>query len=89
MAPGAYALFRFFRARPRGVNVYLYKTGTPSEAAHGRVTEDHPISLYDANGVLTTNGWEDLEQVFWGGTGPYTLISDWASVLTAAGYSVA
>lgn len=81
-------LFRFFRARPSGVNVYLYKLGSLSEAAHGRVTEDDPITLYDTAGQPTTNGWEDLEVVFYGGHGPTTLISDWETVLTDAGYTV-
>lgn len=81
-------LFRFFRARPAGINVYLYKANSLSAAHWGRVTESDPITLYDANAVPTTNGWDDLEIVFWGGSGPYTLINDWATVLTNAGYTV-
>lgn len=79
---------RFYKARPAGVNVYLYKTGSLSATAHGRVSEDDPIALYDANGVMTSNGWDDIEVVFWGGHGPTTLIKDWSTVLTNAGYTV-
>lgn len=87
--PLAVRLMRFYRSRPTGINVYLYKAGSLSEAAHGRVTEEDPVALYDSTtGVLTTNGWDDIEMVFWGGHGPYDLISDWASVLSGAGYTV-
>lgn len=81
-------LFRFFKARPAGINVYLYKAGSVSEAKWGRVTEIDPIALYDSNAVATTTGWSDIETVFWGGSGPYTLIRDWEQVLTDAGYHV-
>jgi hypothetical protein len=79
---------RFYRARPVGVNVYMYRVGTLSATAHGRVTEDDPIALYDSDGVMTSDGWSDIEMVFWGGTGPYALQSDWATVLTDAGYTI-
>lgn len=81
-------LFRFFRARPSGVNVYLYKAGSLSAVAHGRVDETDPIALYDTNGVVTTNGWEDLETVFWGGCQPVEVTDEQATVLTAAGYTI-
>lgn len=85
---GAFRLFRFFRARPAGVNVYLYKSGSLSAAAHGRVTEDDPTALYDSLGVLTTDGWQDIEVVFWGGHAAVVVTSDQAVALTAAGYLV-
>ena len=75
-----YALMRFFRARPEGVNVYMYREGSTfatylesKTPPLSRVTEDDPVALYDSDGVVTTNGWDDLEIVFWGGTGPYTV----------------
>ena len=75
------------------MNVYLYKVGSTtatSLAAQSlpRVSETDPISLYDSAGAVTTNGWDDLEIVFWGGTGPYTVTAAQATVLTAAGYTI-
>ena len=85
---GAFRLFRFYKARPTGVNVYMYKIGSLFAAARGRVTEEDPVTLYDSNAVMTSNGWDDIEVVFWGAHAPTTLIDDWATVLTAAGYIV-
>ena len=85
---GQVRLFRYYKARPTGVNVYLYKAGSPSAIAHGRVTEEDPITLYNSAGVATSTGWEDIEVVFYGGHEPTTLIRDWEDVLTAAGYTV-
>lgn len=86
---------RFFRARPEGVNVYIYKVGsttanylaglTPSQ---GRVTEDDPVTLYDSAGVPTTNGWDDLEIVFWGGTNAVDITASQAAALVSAGYTI-
>lgn len=84
----AFRLYRFFRSRPSGVNVYLYKAGTVSATAHGRVTEDDPTTLYDSSGNATTDGWSDLQRVFWGGTTAVDVTSEEATLLTDAGYTV-
>ncbi len=81
-------LFRYFKARPEGINVYLYKVGSASAAAHGRVDEDDPVTLYDANGVAISTGWSDLEMVFWGGCQAVTITQAQADALRAAGYTV-
>lgn len=85
----AHRLFRFFRSRPAGVNVYLYKTGTLSATAHGRVTETDPVTLYDSSGNPTSNGWQDLELVFWGGCAAVEVTASQKSALESAGYTVA
>lgn len=84
----AFRLFRFFSARPAGVNVYLYRTGTVSATNFGRVSEDDPCASYDSSGVLTSTGWEDIEQVFWGGHERVEVTSDQKSALESAGYVV-
>lgn len=81
-------LMRFFRARPSGVNVYMYRVGTLSEIAHGRVDETDPITLYDTHAVPVSNGWEDLERVFWGGCDPTEVTDEQAQALIDAGYIV-
>lgn len=86
--PAQRALYRFFGARPEGVNVYMYKAGSTSALAYGRVTENDPVAQYDSSGTLTSDGWEDIELVFWGGHGAVTVTSDQATALTAAGYTV-
>jgi hypothetical protein len=70
------------------MNVYLYKSGSVSALAHGRVDETDPVTLYDSNGVATTNGWDDLELVFWGGHEAVEVTDAQAAALVGAGYTV-
>lgn len=86
--PGGFRLFRFFRSRPAGVNVYIYKSGSQSANAYGRVTENDPTAIYSSSGVAVSTGWEDIELVAWGGHGPVTVTADQKSALEAAGYTV-
>ncbi len=88
-------LMRFFRARPSGVNVYMYAIGSPTEVYLSgltppqlRTTEVDPITLYDTHAVPISNGWEDLERVFWGGCAPTEVTDSQAQALTDAGYIV-
>lgn len=81
-------LFRYYKSRPEGVNVYIYKAGSPAATAFGRVSENDPITVYNSAGVAISTGWEDLELVAWGGHGPITVNSDQAAALVAAGYTV-
>lgn len=83
-----FRLFRFYRARPAGRNVYMYKAGSVSATAFGRVTETDPTSTYNSSGVATSNGWDDIEIVFYGGHGAVTVTSAQATALTNAGYTV-
>jgi hypothetical protein len=81
-------LYRHYRARPAGINVFVYREGTVSENVFGRITEIPPASTYDAAGVLSSDGWEDIEIVYWGGHGPVNVTADQAAVLEGAGYFV-
>lgn len=86
--PVAFRLFRFFRARPSGINVFLYKNGTYSASRFGQVTETDPVAIYNSSGVAVSDGWEDLQLVFWGGHGAVIIDDDVAQLLVDAGYTV-
>lgn len=81
-------LFRFFKARPAGINVYVYKTGSVSEATFGRVTETDPQATYSTAGVVLSTGWEDIQVALWGGHDNVEISQDVADALTLAGYTV-
>lgn len=83
----AFRLFRYYRARPRGLNVYVYRAGTVSAGVFGRVTEVDPVTTY-TGGVATSDGWSDIEQVIWGGHAPVYVSDSVADALVAAGYDV-
>lgn len=84
---GAFRLMRYFSSRPAGRNVYIYKAGSVSATAFGRVTEVDPSASYDANGKLSSNGWDDIQVVFWGAHSPQTVDAAMAALLTTAGYA--
>lgn len=86
-SPGAYRLMRWYRSRPVGRNVYVYKTGSVSATAFGRVTEIDPVTTYNSSGVMTSNGWQDIQVIFWGGHVPQTVDATMAALLTTAGYA--
>lgn len=84
---GAFRLMRYYRSRPDGRNVYVYKLGSISATAFGRVTEVDPSTTYGSDGVATSDGWSDLQIVFYGGHAPQTIDSTMVTVLTNAGYA--
>lgn len=86
-SPGGYRLFRYYRSRPAGRNVYVYKLGTVSATNFGRVTEQDPSASYDTNGKLASNGWDDIQIIFWGGHSSQTVDAAMAALLTTAGYA--
>lgn len=72
------ALFRHYRARPAGRNVYIYSNNTVSELDP------------DGETTFTTRheGTPYVTAFFQGGAGPYTITSAQATLLTNAGYTV-
>ncbi len=86
--PGAYRLFRHFRARPSGINVYQYRVGSGMQLAVGIISEVDPYSTYNADGSLASNGWDDLETVWWGGHDDVPITAAQSALLVAAGYTV-
>lgn len=83
----SYRLMRYYRSRPVGRNVYVYKAGSVSATNFGRVTEIDPSTSYGPTGIMTSNGWDDIQIVFWGGHSPQTVDATMAALLTANGYS--
>ena len=84
---GAFRLRRFYSAMPAGINVYIYKAGSPSAMTFGQVTEVDPITIY-ASGVPISTGWEDIQHVLWGGHDNVVVTAEEATLLTAQGYTV-
>lgn len=82
----SYRLMRYYRSRPAGRNVYVYKAGSISATTFGRVTEVDPAASYDASGNLSSTGWQDIQVVFWGGHAPQSIDAAMVTVLTNAGY---
>jgi hypothetical protein len=78
---------RWYRSRPAGRNVYVYKAGSVSAKAFGRVTEVDPATTYGTTGQPTSNGWDDLQIAFYGGHAPQTVNATMAALLTAAGFA--
>ncbi len=85
---GGVRLFRFFRARPTGQTVYQYRAGSPMAVRLGEISETDPFALYDHTGTATTDGWQDVVTVFWGGCNPVEITDAQAVLLVAAGYHV-
>ena len=84
---GAFRLRRFYSSMPAGINVYIYKAGSPSAMAFGQVSEVDPITVY-ASGVPISTGWEDIQHVLWGGSDNQVVTAAEAALLTAQGYTV-
>lgn len=78
--PLANRLMRFYRARPRGRNVFILTDNT--------VTENLPAATYASNGELIASAWDQVAATFWGGHAPYTVTAAQAALLTGAGYVV-
>lgn len=76
--PLAQKLFRYYKSRPRGRNVFILTNNT--------VTEDLPASSYNADGTLNTEAWSQVSRVFYGGHIGYQISASEQSILTAAGY---
>lgn len=76
-----YNLFRHFRSRPCGRNVYYRET-----AGVGSVTEDDPVTTYNSDGTANIVGGSDVKMTWYGGHGPYTLTANQQTALVAAGY---
>lgn len=78
-------LFRHYRSRPEGVNVFIYSDGTVSESEPNgstalwreadRTGDTEPTAPY-------------VTHVFWGGHEPEEVTEAEAALLTAAGYEV-
>lgn len=84
----SYRLMRWYRSRPAGRNVYVYKAGSVSATNFGRITEVDPAASYSSTtGALTSNGWDDIQIVFWGGHSAQTVDATMAALLTTAGYA--
>ena len=77
-------LFRFYRPRPEGINVYIYSDDTVSEDdpnGSERVWTIHDINVDNPNAAYVTH-------VFWGGHEADPITDEEATLLTAAGYEV-
>ena len=74
-------LFRHYRSRPEGRNVFIYSDGTVSEVDPNGVTTQWNQTDGDQLGVYVT-------ACFYGGAGPYAVTAAQATLLTNAGYSV-
>lgn len=83
----SYRLMRYYRSRPEGINVYVYRAGTVSATAFGRVTEVDPSTTYGSTGQPTSNGWDDIQVVFWGTHGAQEIDAAMVTLLTDAGYA--
>lgn len=78
------ALFRHYRGRPVGRNVYLYSDGTVSEVDPDGL---HTFARQE-EGSPYAQGKSKTAAFFQGGTGPYTITAAQATLLTNAGYTV-
>ena len=76
--PLAQRLFRYYKTRRRGRNVFILKNGT--------VTENLPASSYNSDGTLNQEAWSQVDTIFWGGHGPQVITSAQQTTLTGAGY---
>lgn len=81
--PQAFRLFSYFSSRPSGRNVYYRETN-----GVGSVTENDPVTTYDANGNVLIDGWSDIKHVWWGGHAAETITAAQQTALVAAGYTV-
>jgi hypothetical protein len=85
----AYRLFRYFRSRPEGITVWVYRAGSHmATELGGQVSETDPYTIYDSSGDPVSNGQDDVLYQFMGGAGPYDIDAATAALLTAAGYTV-
>lgn len=82
----SYRLMRYFSSRPAGENVYVYKTGSVSATNFGQATLQDPSTSYDTNGNIASNGWDDIQVVFWGGHAPQTINAAMVTILTNNGF---
>lgn len=75
-----YKLFRHYKARPEGVDVFLYSDGS------ARTTPpDSRTSFWSAmDTTRTTQPY--VTHAFWGGHAPETITTAEAALLTAAGF---
>ena len=80
--PQGFALFRYFRSRPEGINVYYLSDGT--------VTENDPdgTTVFWAASDVGRTTQPYVAQAWYGGHDAYALTSAQATALTAAGYTV-
>lgn len=74
-------LFRHYRSRPEGRNVYIYSDGSVSEVDPNGVTTQWQATDGDQTGIYIT-------ACFYGGHGAYPVTATQATLLTAAGYTV-
>lgn len=81
----AFHLFKHYRNRPEGRNVYIYSDDSVSENdPDGNSTlwsEDYRMGDTDPDAV-------EISACFYGGHGPYTITTAQATLLTNAGYTV-
>jgi hypothetical protein len=83
----AFRLYRYFKARPVGITIYRYKAGSVTAGVLGEISETAPYASYNSNGVLTSDGWQDIAQVWWGGHDNVPISNYENTILTAAGYT--
>jgi hypothetical protein len=81
--PLGFRLFRYYRSRPAGRNVYYRESN-----GVGSVTETDPQTTYDSNGNILIDGWSDIAHVWWGGHAAETVTATQATALTNAGYTL-
>ena len=82
-------LMRYYSPRPRGLNVYIYREGSDiANQLPDRVSETDPYTTYNDDGTVSSNGWDDVEAVFWGGHEAVTVTDEQATLLEEAGYTV-
>ncbi len=76
-----YKLFRHYRSRPEGRNVFIYSDDSVSEVDPNGVTTQWNKTDGDGTGIY-------IVACFYGGAGPYAVTSAQATLLTNAGYTV-
>jgi hypothetical protein len=77
-------LFQHYRARPEGINVFLYSDGTVSEDEPDGT--DRVWSIRDRNGDAINATY--ITRCFYGGHDAYEISQAEADLLTNAGYTV-
>lgn len=81
----SYRLFRHYRPRPVGINVYILSNNTVTEVDPDGMSIIWRESDRTSDTII---GCPTVSHVFWGGHVAETVTSAEAALLTAAGYTV-
>lgn len=78
-----YRLFRHFRRRPAGIDVFIYSNGTVSE-----IEPDSQTTFWSTQDAGYTAGLPYVTAAFYGGHDSYNITAAQSTLLTNAGYTV-